>query len=280
MMTPESAAPPRLGRSHFERFTRMVRDKIGVKLPIGKRLMIESRLRRRMTALEKPDLDAYLEYIFDNGALVEELDHVVDALTTNKTDFYRERDHFNLLRDVCIPGFHRSGRRMFKLWSAASSNGAEAWTSAIELAEAAELRRFEWMVLGTDINTEVLRAATMAVYQTEFLEPVPALLKAKYFMQGKGERKDQWRVSPNLRRRVRFVRMNLMSDTYPVDDDVDAIFLRNVLIYFEPDDQAAVIDRLASHLVPGGHLFVGHSESMVVRNKSLRQLAPAAFQKV
>lgn len=280
MMTIELERTRAPARNHYERFARLVQETIGVTLPPSKRTMIEGRLRRRMTALDKPNLEAYFAHLFDDGALRSELDLIVDAVTTNKTDFFREPEHFDVLRRICIPAFHKSGRRVFKLWSAAASIGAEAWTAAIELAEAAADQPMDWVVLGTDINTEVLKTARLAIYQDSFIRPVPPALRERYFMRGRGPRRDEWRVNPSLRARVRFARMNLMDTNYAIDKDVDAIFLRNVLIYFSQADQEAVIDRLAQHLVRGGHFFVGHSESMIVRNAQLRQLAPAVFQKV
>lgn len=120
----------------------------------------------------------------------------------------------------------------------------------------------------------------MAIYPNEEIQPVPRDVRERYLMRGNAERANEWRVVPELRRRVTFNRLNLMQPSYPIGKDVDLIFLRNVLIYFEPSDQAAVIQRLASHLVTGGHLFVGHSESMLVRSPSLHQIAPASFVKV
>ncbi len=264
----------------YRRFTELVRDEIGVKLPASKRLMIEGRLRRRMLALGYQGLDDYFRYLFEENGLDAERDEIFDAVTTNKTDFYREADHYRALARDLVPAFRRRGRRLFKLWSAAASTGAEAWTAAFVLAEAARERPFEWAILGTDINTRVLARARLAVYPDEEVRPVPPEIRDRYLMRGKGARGNDWRVVPDLRRRAKFQRLNLMETSWPVDRDVDVIFLRNVLIYFEPADQAAVVERLARHLLPGGHLFVGHSESMVVRNAVLRQIAPAMFVKV
>jgi chemotaxis protein methyltransferase CheR len=266
--------------AHYRRFTELVRDEIGVKLPASKRLMIESRLRRRMLALGYPGLEDYFRYLFDEDGLKNERDEIFDAVTTNKTDFYREPDHFRVLAEDVVPAFRRRGKRLFKIWSAAASTGAEAWTAAFVLAEAAHGRPFEWAILGTDINTRVLARARLAVYPGEEIRPVPPDIRDRYLMRGRGTRGNDWRVVPELRRRAKFQRLNLMEPSWPVDHDVDVIFLRNVLIYFDTADQAAVVERLTRHLLPGGHLFVGHSESMVVRNASLRQIAPAMFVKV
>jgi chemotaxis protein methyltransferase CheR len=266
--------------SNYRRFTDLVHDEIGVKLTESKRMMIESRLRRRMLALGYQELDDYLSFLFDENGLEDERDEIFDAVTTNKTDFFREADHFRALTQDVVPAFRRRGRRLLKLWSAAASTGAEAWTAAFVLAEAAREQPFEWAILGTDINTRVLARARRAIYPTEEISPVPREIRDRYLMRGKAVQSNDWRVVPELRRRAKFQRMNLMDPSWPIDNDIDVIFLRNVLIYFEPERQAAVIDRMSRHLLRGGHFFVGHSESMVVRNPTLRQVAPATFVKV
>jgi chemotaxis protein methyltransferase CheR len=264
----------------YHRFAELVRDEIGVKLTDAKRQMIEGRLRRRIVLLGQANLDDYFRYLFDEGGLAAERDEIFDAVTTNKTDFYREPVHFRLLESDCVPGFRKRGKAMFKVWSAASSTGAEAWTTAFVLADIAREKSFEWAILGTDINSKVLEQARQAIYPTSEILPVPLSVRDRYLMRGKGQRIDDWRVAPSIRRRVSFQRLNLMDASYPVSADVDVIFLRNVLIYFQPEDQAAVIQRLARHLVSGGHLLVGHSESMLVSCPTLRQIAPASFVKV
>lgn len=262
----------------FDRLSALIRDEIGVKLPSSKRQMVETRLRRRMLTAGFSSLDDYLEYLFEGDGLAEEVDVIFNAVTTNKTDFFREPAHYRQLAEHIVPARCRTGRRMFKVWSAAASNGAEAWSAAMVLAGLD--REIAWGVLGTDINTAVLGQAQRAIYPVDQVEPVPPRLRQRFVMTGTGEMAGECRIHPDLRRRVRFERLNLMAPTYPVDRDVDVIFLRNVLIYFEPDVQAAVIARLVGHLAPGGFLLTGHSESMVVHEPRLEQVAPAVYRKV
>lgn len=270
---------------HFDRFSRMVQQSIGVQLPASKRVMVESRLRRRVHELGLGSVDDYFRHLFDNGGLSQELDIIFDAVTTNKTDYFREAEHFIHLTERIIPA--RLSRRqatgrssMFKVWSAAASTGAEAYTAAMVLADR-ESRRgaFEWRILGTDINRKVLMEAKRAVYPEAVIQPVPAAFRDRFLMRGQGPQKGNWRVVPDLRRRVSFQKMNLMDRQYPVDRDLDVIFLRNVLIYFSEEDQARVIAQLSSHLAHHGHLIVGHAEGMVVRHPSLRQVGPAVYCK-
>ncbi len=171
---------------------------------------------------------------------------------------------------------------LLKVWSAASSTGAEAYTIAMVLADMAAARRnFRFAVLGTDISTDVLEAGRRAIYPAELVAPVPPGMQSRYLMHARqpGTRPDV-RIVPELRRQVRFDRLNLMDANYPYDRDVDIIFLRNVLIYFDKQDQASVIARLVGHLRPGGYLLLGHSESMIGTSITMRQIAPAVFQKV
>lgn len=275
-----------LSAADFQRISTLIGDQVGIRLPPAKRLMVEGRLRKRIRALELQSLRAYGDYLFRQDGLGSELPYLINAVTTNKTDFFREPEHFVLMQNRLVPELlsMRSGERnpMLKVWSAASSTGAEAYTIAMVLADmAAQRHEFRYAILGTDVSTDVLAQGRRAVYPADMVTPVPQAMQSRYLMFARrpGLRPDV-RIVPELRRMVRFQRLNLMAGTYPIDRDVDIIFLRNVLIYFEKSDQAAVISRLVGHLRPGGYLLLGHSESMVGTSITMRQVAPAVFQKV
>ncbi|WP_240722392.1 protein-glutamate O-methyltransferase CheR [Poseidonocella sp. HB161398] len=263
----------------------MLLETTGIKIPDSKTPMMESRLRRRITHCGASGLDDYLAYVFQGGGLSEEWPHVVDAMTTNKTDFFREPAHFDMMAHRVLPealaGTRPGTHRRFRLWSAAASTGAEAYSLAMLLAEAAlAAPQLDWAILGTDISPSVLAKARRAIYPVAELAPVSPPRRARFVMSGTcPDGQASGRIVPELRRRVRFAELNLMEMPYPVDTELDAIFLRNVLIYFTPDTQAAVIAALVPHLRQGGYLFVGHAESMVVDHPELVQLAPAAFVK-
>lgn len=276
-------ATDQISAADFERLAGLVTRQTGIKLPPAKQLMIEGRLRKRMRARNQPNLHAYCRFLFDQGGLESEITHLIDVVTTNKTDFFREPDHLHFMESRMVEALLSLARPrpMLKVWSAASSNGAEAWSIAMVLEDLARKRRdFSYAILGTDISTVVLEQARRAVYPSEAMEPVPADKRQRYVMESKApELRGEVRIVPELRRRARFDRMNLMDAQYPYDRDVDIIFLRNVLIYFEKADQEAVISRLVGHLRRGGYLVVGHSESMVVVEKNVRQVGPTVFQK-
>jgi chemotaxis protein methyltransferase CheR len=273
----------RLADRHFAGIAEVIETRVGIKLPPGKRTMVEGRLRKRVRALGLTGLGAYGAQLFDKGGLDGELVHLIDCVTTNKTDFFREPSHFEFLRDVAVPELARrqSPRPLsLKVWSAASSSGAEAYTAAMVLQDMINAgKHLRFSILGTDISTEMLEQARKAVYPCDFVVPVPAPMQQRYLMRSRDPRKDVVRVSPELRRQVHFERLNLMDENYPFDRDVDVIFCRNVLIYFDKPTQQRVLSRLISHLRPGGFLILGHSESMAGSAlPSLRTIIPTIYQ--
>jgi chemotaxis methyl-accepting protein methylase len=274
----------RLDERHFQEIARLVEQHAGIRLPPVKRTMVEGRLRRRVRALGLPDLAAYGRAVFSGGLLAREFPHIVDCVTTNKTDFFREPQQFDLLSQSLLQAMQENPARRggaLKLWSAAASIGAEAYTIAMVAAErfGAESRAFG--VLGTDISPTVLETARGAIYPAAMAEPIPPALRERYLMFARDPKREEFRIVPELRRLVRFEPINLMAESYAQPRDFDAVFCRNVLIYFSHDIQIAVVDRLVDHLVVGGYLFLGHSEALTAsRPDRLRQIAPSLFQKV
>jgi len=285
VIVPDAEADDHLTALDYQRLSSLISTEVGIKLPPAKRLMVEGRLRRRLRALGHASFSAYCDFLFRQGGLESELRHVINAVTTNKTDFFREPEHFTLLEQRLVPDLHmqRASEHtpLLKIWSAAASTGAEAFTIAMVLADLeARQANFRFAVLGTDVSTAVLTQGRRGVYAAELIAPVPADKQARYLMHARRQgARAEVRVVPELRRRVQFAHLNLMDDRYPFDRDVDIVFLRNVLIYFEKTDQEKVIARLVSHLRPKGYLVLGHSESMVGTSITMQQVAPAVFQK-
>jgi chemotaxis protein methyltransferase CheR/two-component system chemotaxis response regulator CheB len=275
-----------LSERHFRSIAEVIEARVGIQLPASKRTMVEGRLRKRVRALQLDSLDDYGRHLFDEGRLSEEFVHLVDCVTTNKTDFFREPAHFDILRETLVPRLlalpaHRGERPFLKLWSAAASTGAEAYTLAMVLQEmVAAGHRFDYAILGTDVSTEVLRAAADGIYSDEMLAAVPAPLRRRYVMAARDPGRPIGRIVPELRRRAHFRHLNLMDERYAIDRDVDVIVCRNVLIYFYRPTQRAVLGRLAGHLRPGGYLAVGHSESMSVTGvPGLTQVTSTVFRR-
>ncbi|QQR39667.1 CheR family methyltransferase [Devosia rhizoryzae] len=273
-----------LSLTDFNRISALIGSEVGIRLPPAKRLMVEGRLRKRVRTLKLANLGAYGDYLFRKGGLDSELPFLINAVTTNKTDFFREPEHFEIIEKLLLPELisKRERNPLIKVWSAASSTGAEAYTTAMVLADqAAQRHDFRFAVLGTDISTDVLEQGRTGVYPAELIAPVPPGMQSRYLMFARRQgARPEVRIVPELRRLVQFQRLNLMAENYGIDRDVDIIFLRNVLIYFDKVDQAKVITRLVGHLRPGGYLLLGHSESMIGTSISMRQIAPAVFQKI
>ena len=269
-----------LSERDFARIAGIVSKHTGIKLPASKHLMLEGRLRRRAGLAGFASLDEYCDYLFEEDGLKDEFQHVVDVATTNKTDFFREASHFDYLAGTIIPAL-LAAQRTIKLWSAASSNGAEAYTIAMVMAELARSQAgLRFAILGTDISSAMIESAHRAIYPRSMLAPVSPQMQRRYAMFDKGVGENgRARIVPELRRKCSFQQLNLMDASYPVDRDVDVIFVRNVLIYFEPEVQDAVVRRLWGHLRPGGHLILGHSESMIGTRQGLPQVASGVFRK-
>jgi chemotaxis protein methyltransferase CheR len=274
-----------LRNEHFLKLARCMEEHTGIQLPPTKRLMIEGRLRRRLRALDIASLAEYGAALFDGGLLDAEFPHLVDCVTTNKTDFFREPDHFDFLTDYAVPALiqARDGTPVeLKIWSAACSMGAEAYTAAMVLAAMTEGgARFRFSILGTDISHAILDQARRAIYPAAMTDPIPEPMRRLYVMKASDPAREEVRIVPELRRLARFEHLNLTDESYPVDRDVDVIFCRNILIYFSKPVQQAVLTRLASHLRPGGFLILGHSESFALDDKSgMHQVSPTIFQRL
>jgi len=269
-----------LNAKDFKRLAELVHTYSGIKMPAAKRTMLEGRLRRRMRALSIGTLDQYCRHLFDEGGLDSEVVHLIDAVTTNKTDFFREPAHFRFLETVGLPALAKAGRRQVKAWSAACSSGAEPYTLAMVLEE--NLRggsRQDYSILCTDLCTEVLDQAVSGKFPEAMIAPVDVELRRRYVRRARRAGAAQVRIVPELRSKLAFARLNLMDDSYPVPRDMDLIFCRNILIYFDKPTQSKVLGRLCSHLRPGGYLFLGHSESIVGLDLPVAQIANTIFQR-
>lgn len=275
-------ANDRLSQRHFRQLASFIEEYSGIKMPPVKKVMVEGRLRRRVRSLGLTSLDDYCEHLFDRGQMETEVIHLIDAVTTNKTEFFREPQHFQFLAEQGLPHLHETSRagsgHVLKAWSAACSSGAEPYTIAMVINEfAAAHRGYRFSVLATDICTDVLDKALLGIYPEDMIAPVPAPLRHRYFLRSRDRARRDVRVAPDIRSRVQFARLNLMDETYGVPHDMDVIFCRNILIYFDKPTQEMVLRRLCNHLRPGGYLFIGHSEATAGFSLPLRTAAPTVF---
>lgn len=275
----------RLTDKEYTLFSNYITDRLGIRMPESKRNMLQGRLERRLRNLGL-NVHQYQDLVFGNSPEAEkERVHFFDIVTTNKTDFFREERHFEVLTDSVLPELDerdgRPSRFSYRHWCAGCSSGEEVYTTAMVLSEyAAKRKGFEWSLLATDISTRVLQSAQQGIYAEELIRPVAMPLRKKYMMRGKGSQAGKIRFIPALRKQLRFARLNFMDANYPIDEQIDVIFFRNVMIYFDNETKEKVINRMCRLLRPQGYLFVGHTESLINLNVPLKQLSAAVYQKL
>ena len=265
-----------LSDSTYRAIAQLMHGAVGLSFADSKKPLIASRLASRIQRLGLDGFEAYLALIErpDDGG---EFQMAVDLLTTNETYFFREPAHFELLARELPQG----AKRPLTLWSAASSFGDEAYTLAMLMTEWQAQGRIgpEWHILGTDISDRVLRSAIEAVYPAERLRHVEPERLRRHCLRGEGASEGLVQIRPALRERVRFGQLNLCR---PIEDigPFDAVFLRNVLIYFDADTKRSVVDRVLTQLRPGGLFFIGTAEGRVPCDTPLKVLAPGVFRKL
>lgn len=262
-----------MSRQDFCRLKDLIYEKCGIKITDAKKTMLESRLHKRLRQLQMASFAEYCDYVFGSQG-EDELPDMIDQVTTNKTDFFREPNHFRYLADMLLPQLMEK-KQAISVWSAGCSSGEEPYTLAMVLAEAGR----NFTVTATDISTKVLDKARLAIYDEERVAPVPEPLKRKYLMASRDRARRLYRVVPELRQRVRFRRLNFMDTDFGFRAEVDIIFCRNVIIYFDRETQERLLNKFCTCLAPHGHIFMGHSETLLGMDVPLAQVAPTIYQK-
>jgi len=259
--------------SEFKRFKTFIYDHAGIDLAPAKQVMVSSRLNRRLNHYQLATYAEYFELVMhpDNK---QEFQEMVDLLTTNETYFFREPKHFDFLKEQILKPWRGKD---FRLWSAASSSGEEAYSIAMILAE--NLAGRPWQILGTDLSIKVLQKAHQAVYMMDRIELLDQHLMRKYCLKGVRAQENMFRISDKLRQRVRFKQLNLMKSLPPKIGSFDVIFLRNVLIYFDNETKKQVVERIIAALKPGGYFFISHSETLSRITDKLEMVQPSIYMK-
>ncbi len=262
----------------FSRFSEFIYKKCGVKMPPEKKTMLTARLSKRLRHLGLTSFQAYYDYVTSSKGLAEELVHMINVVTTNKTDFWREPGHFDFLVNKALPSVIEmrevSNLNKLNVWSAGCSSGEEPYTLGIFLSEFFEKRHGDYGILATDISTRVLDAAKSAIYSKASIEPIPDKFRRKYLMRGKGSQGGSFRIVPELRKKIVFQRLNLLEGKdFGIRTKLDMIFCRNVIIYFDRPTQVRLFEKFYAQLRPGGFMFVGHSETL---NNINRDFIPAS----
>jgi chemotaxis protein methyltransferase CheR len=258
--------------AEFTRFQRFIFDQAGITLSASKQALVAGRLGKRVDHHGLASFGDYFK-LLASGDAQEEVQVATDLLTTNETYFFRETKHFDFLREQAQAA--RSGGQAYRVWSAASSSGEEAYSMAMVLADCLPGGNFE--VLGTDISTQVLQNAARSLYTMERARHVPADYLRRYCLKGTDDYAGRVLMGPQLRSRVKFGQVNLNAPL-PAIGPFDMVFLRNVMIYFNDDTKRSVIARVVSTLKPGGYFCIGHSESLHGLCDSLQTVAPSIYR--
>ncbi|RJQ58309.1 MAG: methyltransferase domain-containing protein [Desulfobacteraceae bacterium] len=268
----------------FGRLSILIRKELGIKMPESKKNMLQARLQKRIRKLSIGSFAEYCKLVFSPEGKKEELLHLLDVVTTNKTDFFREPKHYEILIEKVLPDLisrYGAGIRMpLKLWSAGCSTGAEPYTLAMVLSDfAGRVKSFRFSILASDVSTRVLEKAKAAIYEERDASPIPIEQKKQYLLRSKDRDCPMVRVIPQLRKLVQFRRINFMTEDFGIRSQLDIIFCRNVIIYFDRATQEEVLKKICRHLRAGGYLFMGHSETLAGMALPLQQTQTTVYRK-
>ncbi|OPY83717.1 MAG: Chemotaxis protein methyltransferase [Syntrophorhabdus sp. PtaU1.Bin153] len=273
--------PKGLSERDFVRLSTFIHSEYGIKIPPFKKTMLETRLQKRLRARGIRSFKDYCEYVFSPDGMKDELVYMIDVVTTNKTDFFREPEHFRFMIERVLPELIR-GERQLSIWSAGCATGEEPYTIAMVVSQFLDHETrggFEFVIYGTDISTRVLATAKEGIYDEERVSTVPLELKRKYLLRSKDKTKKLIRIGPELRARMVFSRLNLMDSDFRFPTKMHVIFCRNVIIYFDRETQENLIRKMYRNLAVNGYLFMGHSETLHGMDVPFVQVAPTVYKK-
>ncbi|MEO5363659.1 MAG: chemotaxis protein CheR [Magnetococcus sp. DMHC-8] len=272
-----------LSDKDFSRLSAFIESTSGIQMPLSKKSMLTARIQKRLRLLKLHSFSDYVDWVLDPNDTTQELIHFLDIVTTNKTDFFREPNHFTFLTDTGLPALMQETgaglSRPMRIWSAPCSTGEEPYTMAMVIQEFASRHRgYKASILGTDLSTRALQHAEHAVYDMEKADPVPLPLKHRYMLRSKDRTTPRVRMIPEIRDMVRFQHLNFMDNEYRIPNPMDIIFCRNCLIYFDRPTAEKIVNKLCRHLVPGGYFFIGHSETLNKLQVPVVAVAPTIYQ--
>ncbi len=278
--SPEGNMVP-MSNNEFHKLSSFIKDKFGIKLTLEKKILLQGRLQRRLRLLNLSSFKEYNNYLFSRIGQIKEIEDLINAVSTNKTDFFRERAHFDFLFSHGLDDLivHK-GKRMISVWSAGCSSGEEPYTIAMTINEYKTLNpRFDFKILATDVSQEMLQIAKLGIYSLNKVPTIPDHMLRKYFYRGKNTYSGKMKVQSVIRQKIDFKHFNLATSDYGSQGKHDIIFCRNVLIYFDRKLQHEILVKLCHQLKPGGFLFVGHSESLIGFSLPLTQIKPTVYFK-
>lgn len=271
--------------TQFNRLQTFIETTTGIKMPYSKKIMVESRLIKRLNILNIGDFTEYIKFVFNSENGREEMLNLIDAIATNKTEFFRENDHFGFLRKKIIPqilsNLSKKTDKKIKIWSAACSTGEEVYSIAMSIEEEKllGLRPSDFFIYGTDISIKALKVAEQGIYRSDSIKDLPDFLKKRYFLRSKNKRNFLVKIKPEISEKTMFGRLNFMKEDYGLDGKFHIVFCRNALIYFDKATQEAIMIKILKYLDKDGFLLVGHSESLQGLDLPLKKTAPAVYIK-
>lgn len=272
---------PQLSDAVWDKIGPFIETELGIRMPHDKVHMLQNRLLRRLRELGMSTFEQYCDYLFSDEGRLNELTPFINEVTTNKTFFFREYRHFEFLSDKIIPAYLARSKEPFRVWSAGCSTGEEIYSIACIIEEfmRTEGVSFPYEIVGTDVSTRVLWHAHDAIYDAEQIGMISRDVAYRYFLAGKTAHANLRRIIPSIRSRVKLRKLNLMNESYPFVQPFDAIFCRNVLIYFSRDDIMRIVGRSLKHLKPGGFLITGHADSIYGAANQVQRVEPSIFTK-
>jgi chemotaxis protein methyltransferase CheR len=274
----------RMSDKEFKRFSEFIHKRFGINLPPVKKTMLTSRLLKRLRSLNIQRFSDYYDYLMSSKGQKNEVIHMIDVVSTNKTEFFRESGHFDFLKNVALPGIvsekKKWSMKKVNVWSAGCSSGEEAYTLALVIAEFLEsYPGITFSIFASDISQQMLIAAERAIYSHEAVKNIPLRYVHKYFMRGARSQTGFYRIAPKLRNCVRVKYFNLMESFSSIPTKMDFIFCRNVMIYFNRDTRESLVNNFYHQLKDGGYLFIGNSETLNGLDTNFRQAGPTIYRK-
>ena len=268
----------------FQSFSSFIYDQVGIQMPASKKTMLEARLQKRLKQLGLASFEEYGEFVFSREGRETELVHMIDVVTTNKTDFFREPGHFSFLTDKALPAIAKQRElnrsHPLRLWSAGCSSGEEPYTLSMVLSEyQSEHHNFDYNLLASDISTRILETARSGIYPEDRIADIAANLKKKYLLRSKDRSRGLVRICPELRAKITFRRLNFMDADFGINEKMDVIFCRNVVIYFDKPTQQTLMQKFHRQLRPGGFLFLGHSETLNGLDVDFKMVGSTVYQR-
>jgi chemotaxis protein methyltransferase CheR len=271
---------PELSDAEFIQLSQLVHRHAGINLSPQKKELVRSRLTKILRTRAIPNFKEYYRMVLQDSSGAE-LAHLLDAISTNQTAFWREPRHFEFLAQELLPVWRRqkTGPLRWRFWSAGCSSGEEPYTLAMVILHALKSADTTGVKIhASDINTQVLAQARQGVYPLARVDPLPLEWRRQFFQKGMNRWEGFVRVKAEVRQMVEFFRLNLM-ESFPFKEEFDVIFCRNVMIYFEKATQTELIGKFYSCLKPGGYLFIGHSESLCNINHRFAYVKPTIYRK-